>query len=104
MVPSSFNNSRVYYFTPSAIITLEWSRPQGVGSKGVADYYVVTISSTSPSLSNESASVNSTALNVTVLYGVTYMFSVSAINCAGASDAAILSNIRLGMTEIRRFE
>ena len=45
-------------------------------------------------------SVTSTALNVTVNYSVTYMFSVSAINCAGTSEAAILSDIQLGMTEI----
>lgn len=91
-VPLNFNNTRQYPSQSNTTITLEWNVPQGLGSRRVVDYYVVTVSPALPSLPDNEFSVNSTSLNVTLLHNVNYTLSVTAINCAGASDMAILSN------------
>ena len=90
LVPSNFSIAGQFETTRNITITFEWSLPLGEGSELVVDYYIVAISLTLLSQNDYEIIVNTTVLNVTVMYNTEYTFTVSAINCAGESDVSEL--------------
>lgn len=90
LVPSNFSIVEQFETSHNKAIILIWSLPLGEGSAGVVDYYLVTVSPALLPHGYYEVIVNTTLLNVTVMSNTTYTFTLSAINCAGASDISAL--------------
>ncbi len=67
----------------SSIITLEWDPPSSTG--GVSVSYTLTISPTP--LSGSPVTMVTTSAHVTMSYNTPYNLTITAINCAGSSNA-----------------
>ena len=75
-------------------VTLDWDSPQGTGPEAIVDNYTISISPT-PLFQQE---VLIQMFNVTLAHNVLYTINLTAMNCAGVSEPAILSNI--GFSEL----
>ena len=95
-VPTGFDITEEYPTVTDITLTYEWDSPQGMGPEVIVDYYLITISPQPLSHSNTSV-VSSSPWNVTVDYNVTYIASITAVNCAGQSGTLELMGIEYGM-------
>ena len=91
---SGFNVTGVEYKVTNINVTFEWDLPQGGGPEVVIDYYLLSVFPrplSQPITANISRSLLS--WEVTVEYTVIYSANITAINCAGGSETAILPTV-----------
>ena len=92
ITPTGFVIARVGFTPENNTVTLDWDPPQGMGPELVVDYYRIIISP-APLSHTMINLVESSPWNVTLDYNVIYMANITAINCAGETEAFLLTNI-----------
>ena len=79
------------YTVANVTITFQWEPPQGGGPQTVVDYYLLSVYPqplSQPIIANISRTLNS--WNVTMQYNTRYSADITAVNCAGSSEATDL--------------
>ena len=97
MIPTGFRAIEEYHDYMDTVITLDWDLPQGSGPEVIVDNYTISISSDS-SYQLVSILVSSPPWNITLDHNTVYTINLTALNCAGESEPAVLSNI--GFSEL----
>ena len=92
--PIAFSIIMEYHGSMETTVTLDWDPPQGTGPEAVVDNYTISISPMPP----YQQEVFIQKFNVTLAHNVFYTINLTAMNCAGESEPAILSNI--GFSEL----
>ncbi len=67
---------------------LDWDPPRGRGSEAIVDAYMIYISPLN-------MLVPSSPWNVTLAHNEVYTINLTAINCAGESQPAMITNIEI---------
>lgn len=95
LTPSGFNITGEYHAIMDVMVTFEWNPPGGSGQEALVDYYRIAISPTQ--LFPSSNVATSLSWNATLEYNTVYTATITAINCAGESEAYLLPfNIEFG--------
>ena len=105
IVPSGFNIPGVVYTVDNVTVTFEWDPPQEEGPAVVVDYYLLSVSP-SPLSQPVTANVSGSLLSwdVTIEYNRLYSANITAVNCAGDSEIAVLPTvIEFGMSHFNAF-
>ena len=92
IMPSGFVIIRDSFTPENNTVIFEWDPPQGMGPELVVDNYRITISP-APLSHTMINLVESSPWNVTLDYNVVYTANITAINCAGETEAFSLLNI-----------
>ena len=90
--PTRFSTIEIYHDFMETTVTLNWELPQGSGPEIIVDNYTISISP-DPPYQLSVISVSSPPWNITLDHNEEYTINVTAMNCAGVSEPAILSNI-----------
>ena len=92
LMPTGFNITDVDY-SQAILVTFDWDPPNGTGTQTIVETYhfVVTPKPIQP-ISNTSTS----PISIFLSYNVKYSVHIFAVNCAGDSEAATISNISYG--------
>ena len=96
-MPTGFNITNVDYET-FITVTFEWDPPNGFGTQTIVESYnfFITPKPVIP-ISNK---ISSSPYNLLLAFNIQYTASISAVNCAGASEAATISNIFYGKLSV----
>ncbi len=86
--PTGFRITNIFNSMLNITVTLQWDSPPGRGPEAIVDNYTITITPSHP-ISNV---VLASPWNVTLNYDVVYIATITAVNCAGESEASIFSN------------
>ncbi len=73
-------------------VTLGWDPPQGSGPQTIVDNYTISISPVSP-YQLERILISSSPWNITLQHNEVYSINLTAMNCAGESELAILFGV-----------
>ena len=94
LIPSGFNISGVVHTVANTTVTFQWEPPQGEGPQAVVDYYLFSVFP-QPLSQPVAANISNIFLswNVTVEYNTSYFVNITAGNCAGDSETAVLPTI-----------
>ena len=92
ITPSGFVIIRDSFTPENNTVTFKWDPPQGLGPELVVDNYRIIISP-APLSHTVVNLVESSPWNVTLDYNVVYTANITAINCAGETEALSLLNI-----------
>ena len=79
------------YTVTNVTVTFQWEPPQGGGPQAVVDYYLLSVFPqplSQPIIGNISGTLIS--WDVTMQYNTRYSANVTAVNCAGNSETAVL--------------
>ncbi len=92
LMPIGLVISDMQYSAMFTTVTFDWDPPSGSGPEGVVDNYTILIMP-KPISSPQSNVVTAAPWNVTLNYNIEYSATISATNCAGASESFSLQNI-----------
>ena len=100
LIPTGFNFTSEYQQLMDTTVTFEWNPAQGSGPEAVVDYYIIYITPSPPSHPSTNQ-VESPPWNVTLAHNTIYSINITAVNCAGESDAFVLPDIGKDVTFIQ---
>ncbi len=89
--PTGFRITNIFNSTLNITVKIQWGSPLGSGPEAIVDNYTITITP-APVSHPISNVVLASPWNVTLNYDVVYTATITAVNCAGESEASFFSN------------
>ena len=76
------------------VVTLEWGLPNGIGTQNIVETYgLVVIPKSIVPITNRTIS---SSYSIYLAYNIRYSVQIFAVNCAGVSEPATISDIYNG--------